>query len=59
MMSNKAMLCYICCGSHRSLHVYTLAGGLVPGSPGVSSGWFILLFLLWGCKTLQLLWSLF
>jgi hypothetical protein len=28
--------------------------GLVPGSYG-GTGWFILLFLLWGCKPLQLL----
>jgi hypothetical protein len=50
---NKAILCYICSWSHRSLHVYSLVDGLVPGSSGVT-GWFIL-FLLWGCKLLQLL----
>jgi hypothetical protein len=33
---------------------YSLAGGLVLGSSG-GSGWFILLFFLWGCKALQLL----
>jgi hypothetical protein len=32
-------------------------GGSVPGSSGVS-GWLILLFLVWGCKPLQLLESL-
>ena len=31
--------------------------GLVPGSSGVS-GWLIFVFLLWGCKSLQLLQSL-
>ena len=44
--------CYICIWSH----VYSLVGGLVPGSSG-ESGWLILLFLLWGCKPLQLLQS--
>jgi hypothetical protein len=37
-------------------HVYSLVAGLVPGSCG-GTGWFILLFLLWGCKPLQLLQS--
>jgi hypothetical protein len=31
-MSNKAILCYIHGCSHGSLHVYSLVGGLVPGS---------------------------
>jgi hypothetical protein len=44
--ANKAILCYICGWSHGSLHVYSLVGGLVPGSSG-GSGWFILLFFLW------------
>ena len=35
LMSNKAILCYICCWSHGSFHIYTLVSGLVPGSPGV------------------------
>jgi hypothetical protein len=56
LMSHKAILCYICCWSLESLHVYSLVGGLVPGSSG-DTGWFILLFLLWGCKPLQLLGS--
>jgi hypothetical protein len=56
LMSNKAILCYIFGWSHESLHVYSLIGGLVPGSSRVS-GWFILLFLLWGCNPLQLLQS--
>jgi hypothetical protein len=54
LKADKAILYYICGWSHGSLHVYSLAGGLVPGSSG-STGWFILLFLLWGCKTLELL----
>jgi hypothetical protein len=56
LMSYKAIFCYICSWSHRSLHVYSFVGGLVPGSSR-STGWFILLFLLWGCKPLQLLGS--
>jgi hypothetical protein len=35
LMSDKAILCYICGWSHRS-YLYSLAGGLVPGS----SMWF-------------------
>jgi hypothetical protein len=31
-MSHKAILCYIFGWSHGSLHVYSLVGGLVPGS---------------------------
>ena len=54
LMTNKAILCYICGWSHGFLHVYSLVGGLVPGSSGGTS-WFILLFLLGGCKLLQLL----
>jgi hypothetical protein len=53
---NKAILCYICSWSHGSLHVYSLVGGLVPGSSG-GLGWFILLFLLCGCKPHQQLGS--
>jgi hypothetical protein len=53
-MPNKAILCYICSWSHGSLHVFSLVDGLVPGSSG-DTGWFILLFLLQGCKPLQLL----
>jgi len=52
-MPNKAILCYICSWSHGSVHVYSLGGGLVPGS----SGWLVLF--LWGCKPLQLLQSFF
>ena len=33
-MSEKAILCYIYSWSHGSLHVYSLVGGLVPGSSG-------------------------
>ena len=32
LMSIKAILCYVCGWSHRSLHMYSLFGGLVPGS---------------------------
>jgi hypothetical protein len=49
LMSHKAILCYICSWTHGFLYVYSLVGGLVPGSSWVT-GWFILLFLLWGCK---------
>jgi hypothetical protein len=57
LLSNKSILCYIYSWSHGSLHVHSLVGGLVPGS-SVGTGWFILLFLLRGCKLLQLLQSL-
>ena len=56
LMPDKAILCYICGWSHGSLHVYSLNGGLVPGSSG-ASGWLILLFVLWGCKPLGVLQS--
>jgi hypothetical protein len=44
LMSQKAILGYICDWSHGSFHVYSLVGGLVPGISrrGI---WFILLFL--------------
>jgi hypothetical protein len=53
LMPNKTIFCYICGWSSGSLHVYFLVGGLVPGS-SERSGWLILFFL-WGCKSLQLL----
>jgi hypothetical protein len=56
LMSNKD-ICYICSWSHRSLHVYSLVGGWVPGSSG-GSGWFILLFLLWGLQLPSVPWVL-
>jgi hypothetical protein len=34
LMPNKAILCFMCSCSHGSLHVYSLIGGLVPGSSG-------------------------
>jgi hypothetical protein len=40
LMSDKAILCYICGWSHGSLHVYSFVHGLVPGSSG-GSGWFL------------------
>jgi hypothetical protein len=53
LMSYKANICYICGWSHGSLNVYSLLGSLVPGSSG-DTGWFILWFILWDCKPLQL-----
>ena len=54
LMSNKTILCYIFSQSHASLCVYFLFGGLLcERSDG--TGWLILLFLLLGCKPLQLL----
>ena len=32
LMPDKAILCYICGWNHGSLTVYSLVGGLVPGS---------------------------
>jgi hypothetical protein len=51
LMTDKAILCYIWGWSHGSFHVYSLVGSLAPGNSG-GTGWFILLFLLWGCKPL-------
>ena len=51
LMFDKAILCSICSWIHRFFHVYSLVGGLVPGSSGVSC-WLILLIFLWGCKSL-------
>jgi hypothetical protein len=53
LMPDKDILCYICDYIHGSLRVYSLIGGLVPGSSGYS-GWLILFFLC-GCEPLQLL----
>jgi hypothetical protein len=39
LLPEKAILCYICGWSHGSLHVYSLVGGLVPGSSGGLVGW--------------------
>jgi hypothetical protein len=55
LMPDKDILCYICSWGHRSLHVDSLFGSLVPGSFGGSS--WLILFFLWGCKPLQLLTS--
>jgi hypothetical protein len=54
LMPEKAVLCDMCSWSHGSLQVYSLVGGLVPGNSG-GACWLILLFFLWGCKSLQLL----
>jgi hypothetical protein len=55
VMLDKAILC-IYGWSHGSLHVYSLVGGLVPESLGVSC--WLMFFFLWSCKPLQLLQSL-
>ena len=34
LLLGKAILCYICIWSHRSLQVYSLVGGLVSGRTG-------------------------
>jgi hypothetical protein len=39
LMSDNIILCYICSWSHGSLQVYSLVGGLVPGSPEGLVGW--------------------
>ena len=49
LMPNKAIFCCISIWSHVSLYVYSLVGGLVPGSSGVSV-WLMVLFFLWGCR---------
>jgi hypothetical protein len=46
LMSNRAILWYICSWTHEMLHKYSLVGGLVPES-SKESGWLILLFFLW------------
>jgi hypothetical protein len=56
LMPYKVILCYICSWSHGLLHVYSVVGGLVPGSSRESRK-VIFLFFLWGCKPLQLLQS--
>jgi hypothetical protein len=52
---DKSMLCYINNWSHGSLHVYSLFGGLVPGSSRVSGS--CCCSSCGGCKPLQLLQS--
>ena len=49
LMPDKAILFCICSWSHKSCHVPSLVGTLLPGFFG-GSGWLILLFFLWGCK---------
>ena len=44
LMTDQAILCYICSQSRESHHVFSLIDGLVPGSSGVT-GQFILYFL--------------
>ena len=38
LMTDKAILCYICSWNHGSVHVYSLVGGIVPGSSGDTVG---------------------
>jgi hypothetical protein len=49
LITDKAILCYICGWSHGSLDVYFLVGGLVPwelgGGGGAGPDWLIVLFL--------------
>jgi hypothetical protein len=52
LMSNKAILCYICRWSHRFLHVYSFVGDLALRA---LVGWFVVLPM--DCKPLQLLHS--
>jgi hypothetical protein len=52
LMHDKAILCYICSWGH----LYSFIDGLVSWNSG-GSDWLILLFFLWGCKSLQLLQS--
>jgi hypothetical protein len=52
-MHDKAILCYI----FSWTHVYSFVDSLVPGN-SEGSGWLVLLFFPWGCKSLQLLQSL-
>jgi hypothetical protein len=42
-VSNKSILCHICGQNHGSLHVYSLVGGSVPRSSGVSGLLIVLL----------------
>jgi hypothetical protein len=49
---DKDIFCCILSWSHGSLHVYSLVGGLVPGSSRVSP-LLTLLFFLWGCNPLH------
>ena len=53
-LPDKAILCYICSWSYGPLHVYSLLPGLVPGR-SEGSGWLIVMFFPWGCKTMKLL----
>jgi hypothetical protein len=40
LMPDKTIFCYICRWSHGSLHVFSLVGGLIPGSSGGLVGWY-------------------
>jgi hypothetical protein len=53
LMPDNAILCYICRWSHGSLQVYSLAGGLVPGSSGEGDWLVDIVVLPMGCKPLH------
>ena len=57
LMLDKPIPCYICSCRHGLLHVYTLVGGLIPGSSWGGLCWLILLFFLRGCNPLHILQS--
>jgi hypothetical protein len=52
LMLDKDILCYICSCSHGSLHVYS--GLWLNPWELWGTVWFIVLILLWGCKSLLL-----
>ena len=56
LMSDKAILCYICIWRHGYHHVSFLVGCLVSGSTGWSRE--MILFFFWYCNPLQLFRSL-
>ena len=51
LMLDKAILCYICSWNYGSLHVYSLVGGLVPGSSGRWEVQLVDIVLLMGLQT--------
>jgi len=57
LIPDNTILCYICSWSHGSLHVYSLVGGLVPGSSGVGGERVWLVDIVVDCKPLWLLHS--
>jgi hypothetical protein len=49
---DKAILCYICCWSHESVHIYS-RWWFSTWKYSVGYGCLMFLFFLWGCKPLQ------